>query len=339
MRDAREAELAEGDLELELEVAVEQSFFGTVLKRRVSFSFLPPSLPLSLSRPRSLFFFFSVSPLPVVLLPDLVLHPLDEPGERLVHPRPHLPLALLLLDLVRVVRVPPAAAGVERLHDVHHLGVELHVVGFFSSDHDRVVQVEVHQRDHLALGRLQESVLDVAVHHVDRLAARARVAEAVGVCLERSRNSPSFSSRGLGADPDVRERVGPPTGGADELLLGDQGGALGAFLLSGGDRGAQRLDLCDDLGGRARISSAERDLLDRRRGRVALAGLEAGARAEEDADVGVVACLWWLWMEGVVERFEEEKKKKKKKEKKKKKKKRSQKVVVLLNSQVPILYY
>ena len=63
---------------------------------------------------------------PKVALPDVLLHALDELVELLVRLVAALALALLLLDLVGVVHGP--AAGVERLHRVHDLGVELHVV-------------------------------------------------------------------------------------------------------------------------------------------------------------------------------------------------------------------
>ena len=105
-------------------------------------------------------------------------------------------------------------------------------------------------------------------------------------------DSAALAARRLRPDPHVRERVRPPPRGADELLLGHQRRALGALLLAGRDGGAQALDLGDDLGGRPRVGGAERDLLDGGRSGVSLAGLETRARAEGDADVGVVA--WFL---------------------------------------------
>ena len=57
---------------------------------------------------------------------SLLLDLLDEVLELLVHARTHGPLALLLLELVRVVA--RAARLVERVARLHDLYVELHVL-------------------------------------------------------------------------------------------------------------------------------------------------------------------------------------------------------------------
>ena len=72
-----------------------------------------------------------------------------------------LPLSLLFLNLVWVIHA--AAASVQGLYAVHHLGIALHILGLLLGYHDGVDQVEVHQANHLILCWLVECMLDVPV--------------------------------------------------------------------------------------------------------------------------------------------------------------------------------
>ena len=73
------------------------------------------------------------------------------------------------------------------------LGVELHVVGLLLADHDGVDQVEVHQRHHLAVRRLEERVLDVPAQAraISLQAARPVPAEAPPSLQQPRRQAPS----------------------------------------------------------------------------------------------------------------------------------------------------
>lgn len=50
-----------------------------------------------------------------------------------------------------------------------YLGVELHVLSLLVAHHNGVVQVHVEDGNHLVLRRLEQCVLDVAVHDVQDL--------------------------------------------------------------------------------------------------------------------------------------------------------------------------
>mmetsp|Transcript_3937 Transcript_3937/g.10266 ORF Transcript_3937/g.10266 Transcript_3937/m.10266 type:complete len:714 (-) Transcript_3937:1301-3442(-) len=114
-----------------------------------------------------------------------LLDALRELLELLVHAVAVHALALLLLEFVGVVA--GAAGRVERVGGLHDLDVELHVLGLTLADHDRVVQVEVDQHEHLLLRWLEEGELDVLKVEIELLAPRRLEAQAVGVQLQLAR--------------------------------------------------------------------------------------------------------------------------------------------------------
>jgi len=151
---------------------------------------------------------------------------------------------------------------------------------------------------------LEERVLDVAVHHVHRLAPWGEVAEPVLVRLERPRHlAPLPAERG--PHPEVCQPEDLLA--AHQLLLRDQGGALGALLVARQDRRPQGLELLDHLGGVPDVLRAEGQFFDHgcvgeaARGLVAAAagrrraaaadGRGRGADVERDSDRGVRRAL------------------------------------------------
>ena len=59
---------------------------------------------------------------------------------------------------------------VQCLHHLHDLRIELDLICLFLPNHDGVLQMKVQDSDHLILCRLEECVLDIVEHHINRLA-------------------------------------------------------------------------------------------------------------------------------------------------------------------------
>mmetsp|Transcript_5836 Transcript_5836/g.16343 ORF Transcript_5836/g.16343 Transcript_5836/m.16343 type:complete len:456 (-) Transcript_5836:920-2287(-) len=139
--------------------------------------------------------------------------------------------------------------------------------------------MEVDQRDHVVVGRLEERMFDVSIHHVQLFALGRLVAEAVGVGLELSGHFAALARKGR-AHPDVLEDDDALLAG-DELFLLDQSGPLGLLLIPGHDDAPQRLDIPDDRCRVIAVGRPERQLLDE-----ALLG-EHGARLPLRSEVKV----------------------------------------------------
>mmetsp|Transcript_5290 Transcript_5290/g.15916 ORF Transcript_5290/g.15916 Transcript_5290/m.15916 type:complete len:226 (+) Transcript_5290:4035-4712(+) len=119
--------------------------------------------------------------------------------------------------------------------------------------------MEMYQADHLLLGRLEESVLDVCVRHIQLLTLGRVVPEPIGVGLQRSGHLLASPPEGR-ANPNVVQDRDPASPG-DELLLPHKGRPLVLFTFPLLNDPPHRLDLLDDLAGVPRVRAPEGDLL------------------------------------------------------------------------------
>ena len=150
-----------------------------------------------------------------ILLPN-VLHSLGEVAKLLLDLLLTLALALLVLDLIRVVHVTTTAVQV--LHRLHHLLIELDVLRLLLTDHDRILQVEMNQRLNLLLGRLEEGEANVFVHDIDLFVhLGADVSQTVRVRLESARLATAATAE-CRQHPQACQAVHAPRGEHKSLL-------------------------------------------------------------------------------------------------------------------------
>mmetsp|Transcript_28292 Transcript_28292/g.52104 ORF Transcript_28292/g.52104 Transcript_28292/m.52104 type:complete len:226 (-) Transcript_28292:289-966(-) len=142
--------------------------------------------------------------------------------------------------------------------------------------------MEVDQRENLLLGRLEERVLDVPVHHIQDFISGGGVPESVLAGLQRARQFLATPGKRR-THPHIAQRVRALA--AHQFLLRHQRGAL-CLLLHGG---AEQAKIANHLVGVFHVVGSEREFLDERLGGESYEGLEGRALLERDADDGAVA--------------------------------------------------